>query len=229
MAGVYNGLFYPTNGVTEASSGFISATIASNSAGAYTAKLLLDGGSNSFSGSFDLTGIARTNLARSGKTPVSVTLILDLNPADALMGGSVSNAAAGWNSVILADRAVFSAIANPATNYAGQFTLLLPPDTNAPAGKPGRLRLRRHHQHPGRNFHPGRSTGRRHALPLVGADCRKRRRPALSIPLFGQGKFAGMDLLYQRAAAERVRRQFGQLDQADRSQYACIRPVSPTS
>ena len=26
---------------------------------------------------------------------------------------------------------------------------------------------------------------------------RKRRRPALSIPLFGQGKFAGMDLLYQ--------------------------------
>ena len=137
VAGVYNGLFYPTNGVTEASSGFISVAIASNSTGAYTAKLLLDGGSNSFSGSFDLTGTARTNLARSGKTPVSVTLILDLNPADALMGGSVSNAAAGWNSVIQADRAVFSTTANPATNYAGQFTLLLPPDANAPVASPG--------------------------------------------------------------------------------------------
>jgi hypothetical protein len=132
VAGVYNGLFYPTNGVTEASSGFVSVAIASNSPGAYTAKLLLDGGSNSFSGSFDLTGTAR-----SGKTPVSVTLSLDFNPADALMGGSVSNAAAGWNSVIQADRAVFSATADPATNYAGQFTLLLPPDTNAPVGSPG--------------------------------------------------------------------------------------------
>jgi hypothetical protein len=135
VAGTYSGLFYPTNGVTEAGSGFVSVAIASNSAGAYTAKLLLDGGSNYFSGSFDLTGAARANLARSGKTPVSVTLMLDLNPADALMGGTVSNAA-GWNSVIHADRAVFSAAANPATNYAGQFTLLLPHNTNAPLESP---------------------------------------------------------------------------------------------
>jgi uncharacterized repeat protein (TIGR03803 family) len=137
VAGVYNGLFYPTNGVTEASSGFISVTVASNSTGAYTAKLLLDGGSNSFSGSFDLTGTAQTNLIRSGKTPVSVTLKLDFNPSDAFMGGSVSSAAAGWKSVICADRADFSASANPATNYAGQFTLLLPPGTNAPVASPG--------------------------------------------------------------------------------------------
>ena len=136
VAGVYNGLFYPAGGVAEASSGFISVAIASNGTGAYTAKLLLDGGSNSFSGSFDLTGAARTNLVRSGKTPVGVTLLLDFNPADALLGGSVSNAAAGWNAVIQADRAVFSAKGNPATNYAGQFTLLLPPGTNAPVGSP---------------------------------------------------------------------------------------------
>jgi len=137
VAGLYNGLFYPTNGVTEADSGFISVTIASNSAGAYTAKLLLDGETNSFSGSFNLMGIAQeTNLVRKGKTPVSVTLSLDFNPADALMSGSVSNEAAGWNSVIQADRAVFSKTANPATNYAGQFTLLLPPGANARVGSP---------------------------------------------------------------------------------------------
>jgi hypothetical protein len=140
VAGSYNGLFYPTDGatnvVTEAGSGFISVAIASNSAGAYTAKLLLDGETNSFSGSFNLTGIAQqTNLARKGRTPVSVTLSLDFNPANALISGSVSNEA-GWNSVIQANRAVFSATANPATNYAGHFTLLFPPETNAPVESP---------------------------------------------------------------------------------------------
>ena len=130
-AGVYNGLFYPAGRVTEASSGFVSAAVSSN--GTYSAKLLLDGGSNYFSGAFDLTGTAQTNLTRS---PVSVTLNLHLYPADARMTGSVSmsSGAAGWNSAILADRAVFSASANPATNYAGQFTLLLPPGTLAPDG-----------------------------------------------------------------------------------------------
>ncbi|MGA2544551.1 MAG: Ig-like domain-containing protein, partial [Verrucomicrobiota bacterium] len=85
VAGVYHGLFHPASGVTEASSGFITATIASNSAGAFTAKLLLDGGSNSFSGSFDLTGRAQTNFTIAGQN-VSVVLSLDFNPADALMG-----------------------------------------------------------------------------------------------------------------------------------------------
>jgi hypothetical protein len=136
VAGVYNGLFYPASGVTEASSGFISVTIASNSTGAYTARLLLDGGSNSFSGSFNLAGMAQTNLARSGQTPISVILNLDFNPGDAFLGGSVSNAAAGWNSAIQADRAVFSANLNPATNYVGQFTLLFPPDSTAPVESP---------------------------------------------------------------------------------------------
>jgi hypothetical protein len=137
VAGVYSGLFYPATGVTEASSGFVSVAIATNSKGAYTGKLLVDGGSNSFSGSFDLTGIAHTNLTRRGKTPVSVTLNLDFNRADAAMGGSVSNdAEGGWSSVIEADRAVFSAAGNPATDYTGQFTLLFPPGTNAPAGSP---------------------------------------------------------------------------------------------
>jgi hypothetical protein len=120
--------------VTEANAGFITAAVTSN--GAYSAKLLLDGGSNYFSGSLDLTGAAQTNLTRSGKPAINVILDLHLYPADARMTGSVSmsSAAAGWNSAILADRAVFSAGASPATNYAGQFTLLLPPETLAPDG-----------------------------------------------------------------------------------------------
>ena len=136
VAGVYNGLFYPAGGVTEASSGFIRATLSSNSAGSYSAILLLNGGSNSFHGSFDLTGTAQASLTNSSQK-INVTLSLDFNPADARMGGSVSSAAAGWDSAIYADRAVFSTNAYPATDYAGRFTLLLPPDANtAPANSP---------------------------------------------------------------------------------------------
>ena len=137
LAGSYNGLFYPTNGVTEASSGYINVAVVSNSAGTYTATLMLDGGTYKYSGAFGLNGIAQTNLLRAGTNPVLVTLNLDFDPADAFMGGSVSNAATGWNSVIQADRAVFNTNANPATNYAGHFTLLLPPDAaTAPATSP---------------------------------------------------------------------------------------------
>src|ERR1019366_10394732 len=39
VAGVYNGLFSPTSGVSQASSGFITATIPASSHGAYSAKL----------------------------------------------------------------------------------------------------------------------------------------------------------------------------------------------
>jgi hypothetical protein len=140
VAGAYNGLFYPTNGtgVTEAGSGFIRVSVASNSTGAYSAYLLLEGGSNSFSGAFNIAGTAQTNLAvGAGKTPVRVTLNLDLNAADARLGGQVSNAAAGgWTSEILADRAVFNTNSNPATAYAGRFTLLLPPGAGAPTNSP---------------------------------------------------------------------------------------------
>jgi hypothetical protein len=95
----------------------------------------LDGSSNSFSGSFNLTGTSQTNLTVSGQK-IGLTLLLDFNSADAFLGGSVSAAAAGWNSPIQADRAVFSATVNPAVNYAGQFTLLLPPGPGAPLAGP---------------------------------------------------------------------------------------------
>jgi hypothetical protein len=138
VAGTYTGLFYPANGVTEASSGYFVASIVSNSAGAYSANLKLDGGAYPFSGSFDATGTVQTNLARTGKTPVSVTLNLHLNPADDQMSGTVSGTVSNvaWTSVLQADRAVFNASTAPATNYAGQFTLLVPPGPAAPAGSP---------------------------------------------------------------------------------------------
>jgi choice-of-anchor C domain-containing protein len=151
-AGAYSGLFYPTNGlseassgfdrsyptndVTEANSGFIRATILSNSTGAYSAVLMLNGETKSISGVFDLNGQAHTNFTGVGKTKVGVQLNLALYPPGDQMTGTVSNAAAGWNSTIQADRAAFNSKTDPATNYAGRYTLFLPPSTNAPTDAP---------------------------------------------------------------------------------------------
>jgi uncharacterized repeat protein (TIGR03803 family) len=136
VAGTYTGLFAPVGGVTQASSGFLRATLQNNGAGAYSAVLLLDGQSNSFNGTFDLAGSTATNLTLAGKKLVTVHLQVQLHPPDDQMTGTVSSAAAGWNSVLQAYRAVFNATTRQATNYAGQFTMFLPPASNAPLESP---------------------------------------------------------------------------------------------
>jgi hypothetical protein len=140
IAGSFNGLFYQTNGspVTEQSSGFATITIASTSKGAYTAKLLLDGGSYSFTGAFDLNGNSVTNLARKGKSPLALTLHVDLNtfPPATVMTGAV--AATNWAgpSGLIADLAVFNGKTIVASNYAGKYTLVLP-GSATPSTSPG--------------------------------------------------------------------------------------------
>ena len=136
VAGSYNGLF-PTHysEVTETNSGFISANLTAGR-GAYSARMLLDGGAYPFSGSFDLTGDATNTIRRAGNTPVTVWLHLDLgSPFDNHLTGSVSNA--DWLSDIFAERAVFNARSDKATAYAGRYTMIIPPGTGAPETVPG--------------------------------------------------------------------------------------------
>jgi hypothetical protein len=128
LAGVYNGLFAPVTGVTEESSGFLTATVPATSKGGYSAKLLLDGGSYSFSGKFDLTGQSEKTLVRSSKPPVSVTLQLNLANPDNLMLGSVGDVTSnGWISALQTERVAATA------GFAGRYTMLVPPAGNAPA------------------------------------------------------------------------------------------------
>ena len=137
VAGVYNGLFSPAIGVTEESSGFFSATIPASSRGTYSAKLLLNGGSYPFTGTFDLSGKAEKVLTLSDNSLVAVILNLNLAAPDDMITGMVNNdIPGGWSSDLLAERAVFNA-KNPATNYAGKFTLIVPPGSNAPTNEPG--------------------------------------------------------------------------------------------
>ncbi len=136
VAGAYNGLF-PTNytQVTESDSGFITATLTA-ARGAFSARMRLDGGSYPFSGSFSLTGNALATIKRSGKTPVTVSLHLNLtNPPDNLLSGYVSNA--DWFSDIYGERALFNPRTDKATAYAGKYTMLIPPGPGAPDASPG--------------------------------------------------------------------------------------------
>jgi len=141
VQGSYNGLFYQTNAgspLTEQSSGFATISIASSSKGSYSAVIKVDGGSYSFSSAFDLNGNSVTNVPRTGKSPLAVTLHINLNlnqPEDYLTG---SVEAAGWDgpSGLVADLAYFNGASLKASNYAGSYALALP-GSEAPAASPG--------------------------------------------------------------------------------------------
>jgi hypothetical protein len=90
---------------------------------------------HNLSGTFNPEGQAQWVIARSGGTPVTVGLNLHLSPADGQLTGTVSNAA--WTSMLQADRAVFNAASAPASDYAGEFTLVLPPGAGSPQSAPG--------------------------------------------------------------------------------------------
>jgi hypothetical protein len=125
LAGVYNGLFAPATGVGQQSSGFLTATLPASGHGAYSGKLLLDGGSYPFSGAFDLTGQAEKMVGRTGKPPLLVTLQLNLAAPDNQMAGSVIELADnGWTAPLQAVRATATA------DYAGHYTLVIPPVNN---------------------------------------------------------------------------------------------------
>jgi hypothetical protein len=82
-----------------------------------------------FTGQFDVGGVARQVVSRP-KTNAWV-VGMGLNFAAQQLSGWVSNGVSGgWVAELGADRAVFDARANPATQYAGKYTLNIPGATN---------------------------------------------------------------------------------------------------
>ncbi len=127
-AGTYSGLFYPAHGATQASSGFLTATLASRGDGTFSANLLLDGGSYPFTGKFDSSGGAQSLVPRAGKSAVTASLHLDLDRPDGQMTGALSDGE--WRSILQAGRAA----TNPVPLLSGQFALVIPSGSNAPVG-----------------------------------------------------------------------------------------------
>jgi hypothetical protein len=77
---------------------------------------------------FDLNGNSVTNIKRTGKSPLTLTLHIDLNqspPSDS-MSGSVDATNWAGPSGLIADLAYFNGTTRKATNYDGKYTFVLP-------------------------------------------------------------------------------------------------------
>src|SRR6185369_2433634 len=119
----YLGLLYDTNGVTAATSGYLTAKTTDQ--GSYSAKLNLAGKTYPLSGRFDAQGRATATVARVGASALKVELQLDLSGGDQLRGRVSSG---NWSSDLLADRVVWSKT-HPA-GQAGSYTLVIPGSSN---------------------------------------------------------------------------------------------------
>ena len=121
VAGSYNGLFTEANRL-QGGSGFFALTLTDQ--GAYSAYLLIGGRKTAFTGQFDTSGTATKKIAQAGANPLTVSMSLDLSGKSGLLTGQVTDGQ--WVADLSADRAVFSTRTNPATEYAGSFTLIIP-------------------------------------------------------------------------------------------------------
>jgi hypothetical protein len=124
VRGAYYGLFYDAVGAQFYSSGFLSLNI--TSLGAYSGTVQIAGRRYALGGQFALDGRATKTIARPGGTPLTLTLALDLGPGVDRLTGTVSDGT--WSATLEAFRSVFDPRTNPATLYAGKYTLVIPGD-----------------------------------------------------------------------------------------------------
>ena len=132
LKGAYSGLFHPMTGEPpHEQSGYF--TLAVTAKGAYSGKLLLNGGVFSISGTLGLDLSARKTVLRRGTNEIYVGL--QLAAGSDQVTGYVSNAF--WVSELFGYRAAFNARTNPATNQLGKYTMLLSGGSNAAANPLG--------------------------------------------------------------------------------------------
>jgi len=122
-AGAYQGLFYNTGGVEQASSGFFSGSVSSS--GVFSAKFQQGLKSFPLSGQFSLSGAWHTNSIK-GWSNTAVSLQPGLAGEDAITG-SLSNAF--WTVSLWANRATYSK--THLAPQAGKYTLVLPGSADA--------------------------------------------------------------------------------------------------
>ena len=120
-AGVFHGLFQDSGNVALETSGWLKLSL--RSSGAFSGSIRQAHRRLAFSGRFDVEGRARVAVPRAGTNALFLNLHLDL-PEGIEVRGSLD-----FNSLpmdILMRRSVFHPRSNPAANYAGRYTLLLP-------------------------------------------------------------------------------------------------------
>ncbi len=125
--GTYNGLFTP--GIrAQDNSGFFTLTLSDS--GSYSASLKCGTSTYPFTGQFDVAGQSGKVVLRPGTNAWVVAMQLQFAVQE--VWGAVSNGViGGWVAELRADRAVFDARTNPATRFAGSYTLNIPGGTNS--------------------------------------------------------------------------------------------------
>ena len=131
--GVYNGLFYADTGVLLESSGFITFTVGTPAdASTYSGHLTMGSQILPFSGRLAIngsSGVGSAQITRTGKTPLTVTVAVDL-AAGNMASGHVTDGT--FVSGFQAFRSAFST-AHPSAQ-AGKYTMVIP--GNGAAGQP---------------------------------------------------------------------------------------------
>ena len=120
LAGNYTGLFYDPQPPAHDNAGMFNLRVTGQ--GAFSGKLQQGTAKYPFSGQFDLALNAQSVVPRPGTNELAVTL--QLRTGSGQISGIVSNDARA--SQLFGDRAVFNASTNPATNFQGSYTMLLP-------------------------------------------------------------------------------------------------------
>jgi uncharacterized repeat protein (TIGR03803 family) len=129
-AGNYNGLFFVSNSVGAQSSGLIK-NLQVGKVGRYTGAIYIGGTNYSISGNFDASGNASNQITRAGNLG-SLTLLmnLDWSTKPPLVTGSVSGKNGGaWAATLMAEKAGGGL-------GSAEYTMLIPPGTNAPLASP---------------------------------------------------------------------------------------------
>lgn len=124
--GRYTGLFHEDAAPAYPSSGLITGTLTES--GMLSARLVLAGKAYSLKGQFTAGGYFSNNIPRRGLSPLSVQLQLDLAAADQ-MTGHVSDGT--FTSPVVANRAVFAQVTNPAPPGGKKYTLVLSPNESS--------------------------------------------------------------------------------------------------
>jgi hypothetical protein len=123
--GAYNGLFAPAVPPRrQTNSGSFAINVTSH--GVLSGNLVLGAQTNRLSGQFDLGGSARLVATPRGQNPLTITL--QLNLPNQSVQGTVTDGS--FVASLNGDQSVFSA-SHPASNYQGQYTLIIP-GTNDP-------------------------------------------------------------------------------------------------
>jgi hypothetical protein len=117
LTGVYNGLFYDTNSLSETSSGYFTVTLRGDQ-GIFSGSITLDGQTKPFAGQFDGNGSAQLTVSRPVKGDLALSLSLDLSGVTALTGTFIcTNASNTFDASLQAYKVI-----SQNSNYVGYYT-----------------------------------------------------------------------------------------------------------